>query len=89
MTDLAGNKDIIIPVHAFNVANVDSRAGNKLAMQEFMILSTGVSLFKEAMRMGSEKCHHLKSDIGGKFGLDATSVGDGGGFSHNILDDKE
>ena len=42
IADLAGNKDVILPVPAFNVINGGSHAGNKLAMQEFMILPTGV-----------------------------------------------
>jgi enolase len=42
VADLAGNKTIILPVPAFNVINGGSHAGNKLAMQEFMILPTGV-----------------------------------------------
>ncbi|MBO8695583.1 phosphopyruvate hydratase, partial [Staphylococcus aureus] len=45
IADLAGNKEIILPVPAFNVINGGSHAGNKLAMQEFMILPTGASSF--------------------------------------------
>ena len=41
IADLAGNADVILPVPAFNVINGGSHAGNKLAMQEFMILPTG------------------------------------------------
>lgn len=41
LADLAGNNDIVLPVPAFNVINGGSHAGNKLAMQEFMILPTG------------------------------------------------
>jgi len=89
IAELAGNPDVILPVPAFNVINGGSHAGNKLAMQEFMILPTGASSFSEAMRMGSEIYHHLKSVIKGKFGLDATAVGDEGGFAPNILDNKE
>lgn len=43
IADLAGNKEVILPVPAFNVINGGSHAGNKLAMQEFMILPTGES----------------------------------------------
>lgn len=42
IADLAGNKEVILPVPAFNVINGGSHAGNKLAMQEFMLLPTGV-----------------------------------------------
>ncbi|MCL4138852.1 UNVERIFIED_CONTAM: hypothetical protein GTU68_026063, partial [Idotea baltica] len=58
-------------------------------MQEFMILPTGASTFTEAMRMGSETYHHLKSVIKARFGLDATAVGDEGGFAPNILNNKD
>jgi len=86
---LAGRNEVILPVPAFNVINGGSHAGNKLAMQEFMILPTGASSFTEAMRMGSEIYHHLKSVIKAKFGLDATAVGDEGGFAPNILNNKD
>jgi len=89
LADLAGNKDIILPVPAFNVINGGSHAGNKLAMQEFMILPTGATSFTEAMKIGSEVYHHLKKVIHTKFGLDATAVGDEGGFAPNILDNKD
>merc|ERR1719318_107535 len=89
LADLAGKKKVILPVPAFNVINGGSHAGNKLAMQEFMILPTGASSFTEAMRMGSEIYHHLKAVIKAKFGLDACNVGDEGGFAPNIQDNSE
>jgi enolase len=78
------NSKIRLPVPSFNVINGGSHAGNKLAMQEFMLLPTGASSFKEAMRMGSEVYHHLKNLIKAEYGLDATNVGDEGGFAPNI-----
>ena len=69
---------------AFNVINGGSHAGNRLAMQEFMILPVGASSFREAMRMGSEVYHHLKTIIKNKYGIDACNVGDEGGFAPNI-----
>ena len=63
-------------VPAFNVNNGGSNAGNKLAMQEFILLPTGASSFHEAMRMGSAICHNLKNVIKDKYGLDAFHVGD-------------
>lgn len=74
---------------AFNVINGGSHAGNKLAMQEFMILPVGASSFKEAMRIGAEVYHNLKNVIKEKYGKDATNVGDEGGFAPNILENKE
>lgn len=45
-----------MPVPAFNVINGGEHAGNGLAFQEFMILPTGASSFKEAMQIGAEVC---------------------------------
>lgn len=89
IANLAGVKQVILPVPAFNVINGGSHAGNKLAMQEFMILPTGASSFKEALRMGAEIYHNLKSVIKSRYGLDATAVGDEGGFAPNILNNEE
>ncbi|KAK7283703.1 hypothetical protein RIF29_13418 [Crotalaria pallida] len=89
IANLAGNKTLVLPVPAFNVINGGSHAGNKLAMQEFMILPVGASSFKEAMKMGVEVYHHLKSVIKKKYGQDATNVGDEGGFAPNIQENKE
>jgi len=52
--NLAGNKDLLLPVPSFNVINGGSHAGNALAFQEFMILPVGASSFREALRMGCE-----------------------------------
>ncbi|VDM00466.1 unnamed protein product [Schistocephalus solidus] len=87
--DLAGNAEVVLPVPAFNVLNGGSHAGNKLAMQEFMILPVGAKSFTEAMKMGSEVYHHLKGVIKAKYGLDACNVGDEGGFAPNIQDNME
>jgi len=89
IADLAGVKDVLMPVPCLNVINGGSHAGNKLAMQEFMILPTGAACFSEAMRMGSELYHHLKALIKKKYGLDATAVGDEGGFAPNFQSNNE
>jgi len=89
IADLAGVKDVVMPVPALNVINGGSHAGNKLAMQEFMVLPTGATCFSEAMRMGSELYHHLKGIIKKKYGLDATAVGDEGGFAPNFQNNGE
>jgi len=91
IAELAGNPTdkMHMPVPAFNVINGGSHAGNKLAMQEFMILPVGAACFTEAMKMGSEVYHNLKSVIKKKYGQDACNVGDEGGFAPNILENKE
>ena len=89
IADLAGVSEVMMPVPALNVINGGSHAGNKLAMQEFMILPTGAATFSEAMKMGSEVYHHLKALIKAKYGLDATAVGDEGGFAPNFQKNEE
>jgi len=89
IADLVGVSEMVLPVPSFNVINGGSHAGNKLAMQEFMILPVGASSFKEAMRMGAECYHNLKKVIKAKYGQDAVNVGDEGGFAPNIQDNKE
>eukprot|EP00179_Madagascaria_erythrocladioides_P007357 CAMPEP_0198320728 /NCGR_PEP_ID=MMETSP1450-20131203/9600_1 /TAXON_ID=753684 ORGANISM="Madagascaria erythrocladiodes, Strain CCMP3234" /NCGR_SAMPLE_ID=MMETSP1450 /ASSEMBLY_ACC=CAM_ASM_001115 /LENGTH=440 /DNA_ID=CAMNT_0044024219 /DNA_START=57 /DNA_END=1379 /DNA_ORIENTATION=+ len=89
INDLAGNPKMLLPVPSFNVINGGTHAGNKLAMQEFMILPVGATSFKESMRMGAEVYQNLKKVIKSKYGLDATSVGDEGGFAPNIQDNTE
>ena len=59
------------------------------AMQEFMILPVGAANFTEAMKMGSETYHHLKNSIKAKYGLDATAVGDEGGFAPNFQNNED
>merc|ERR1711962_851442 len=77
LAKLAGNntEKMLLPVPVFNVINGGSHAGNKLAMQEFMLFPHGAANFTEAMKMGSETYHHLKSLTKKKFGQDATNVG--------------
>jgi len=80
---LAGNSDekFTMPVPCFNVINGGSHAGNKLAFQEYFVIPTGATNFKEAMQIGCEVYHTLGKIIKGKFGGDATLIGDEGGFA--------
>jgi len=87
--DLAGNKDLVLPVPSFNVINGGSHAGNRLAFQEFMILPVGAKTFTEAMIMGCEVYAILKSVIKAKYGQDACNVGDEGGFAPSIQSNYE
>ncbi|ORZ23210.1 enolase [Absidia repens] len=90
IADLSGSKKpFVLPVPSFNVINGGSHAGNNLAMQEFMIMPTGAKSFSEAMKIGSEVYHALKGVIKGKYGQDATNVGDEGGFAPSIQDNQE
>ena len=89
LSELAGNSKLVLPVPAFNIINGGSHAGNALAMQEFMVLPTGAASFTEAMKMGNEVYHNLKSVIKAKYGQDACNVGDEGGFAPNIASNIE
>ncbi|CAN0458839.1 unnamed protein product, partial [Hapterophycus canaliculatus] len=80
---------LVLPVPSFNVINGGEHAGNKLAFQEFMILPTGAETFSEAMSIGCEVYHQLKSVIKDKYGQDACNVGDEGGFAPNIQSNLE
>merc|ERR1719235_519953 len=79
----------VMPVPSFNVINGGSHAGNRLACQEFMIMPVGATSFKEAMRVGAEVYHTLKSVIKKKYGQDACNVGDEGGFAPSVQDNNE
>jgi enolase len=54
IADLAGNPQVILPVPAFNVINGGSHAGNKLAMQELMILHVGASSWSRSLPQPEE-----------------------------------
>ncbi len=64
----------------FNIVNGGKHAGNKLAVQEFMI-SPRFRNFKENLRVASEIYHTLEKIIERKYGKNATNVGDEGGFA--------
>ena len=74
----------ILPAPAMNVINGGSHAGNALAFQEFMIVPTGAKSFTESIQIGTEVYHTLKKVIKSKYGIDATNVGDEGGFAPNL-----
>merc|ERR1719215_1350799 len=79
----------VMPVPSFNVINGGSHAGNRLACQEFMILPVGASTFREALIIGAEVYHNLKTVIKKKYGQDACNVGDEGGFAPSVQDNNE
>merc|ERR1719379_605246 len=55
--DLAGNKELMMPVPCFNVINGGSHAGNKLPFQEYFVIPTGAKTFAEGMMIGTEVYH--------------------------------
>ncbi|KEO75013.1 phosphopyruvate hydratase [Anditalea andensis] len=76
-----------LPVPMMNILNGGSHADNAIDFQEFMVMPTGASSFSEALRMGTQIFHHLKSVLKSK-GL-STNVGDEGGFAPNIRSNVE
>ncbi|MBD3248657.1 phosphopyruvate hydratase [Candidatus Woesearchaeota archaeon] len=88
IADITGEKGNVLPVPSFNVINGGEHAGNRLAMQEFMILPVGARSFKQAMQMGAETYHVLKKIIKKEYGQDAANVGDEGGFAPDIQDNE-
>jgi len=81
IAELAGNKRIALPVPSMNVINGGRHAGNKLDIQEYMILPLGAKNFTEGVRFCAEVYHNLKSIIKEKYGKNAINVGDEGGFA--------
>lgn len=76
---LGGAGARVLPVPMMNIINGGSHADNNVDFQEFMIVPVGADSFSEALRMGTEIFHELKSVLSAR-GL-ATSVGDEGGFA--------
>eukprot|EP00928_Gymnodinium_smaydae_P062724 TRINITY_DN46518_c0_g1_i1.p1 TRINITY_DN46518_c0_g1~~TRINITY_DN46518_c0_g1_i1.p1 ORF type:complete len:552 (+),score=113.38 TRINITY_DN46518_c0_g1_i1:47-1702(+) len=85
----ARTKKYKMPVPMMNVINGGQHAGNMLPMQEFMIAPVGARTFKEALQIGAETYHSLKSVVKQRYGKDAAAVGDEGGFAPNIQDNDE
>lgn len=69
----------VLPVPMMNILNGGKHADNPVDIQEFMIMPVSAPSIAEAVRMGSEVFHALKSDLK-QAGLN-TNVGDEGGFA--------
>ncbi|MGH2733495.1 MAG: phosphopyruvate hydratase [Actinomycetota bacterium] len=79
---LGGAGAHLLPVPLLNVLNGGVHADNNLDVQEFMIVPHGAASFSEALRMGAETYHHLRSILAAR-GL-ATNTGDEGGFAPSL-----
>jgi len=84
---LGGDDAALLPVPMMNILNGGSHADNSVDIQEFMVVPFGASTFSEALRMGTEVFHHLKSVLKSKDMT--TSVGDEGGFAPNLNSNEE
>jgi enolase len=72
----------VMPRPMMNIINGGAHADNGLDAQEFMIIPNGAENETEAIRMGSEIFHNLKSIL--KKDKHSTNVGDEGGFAPNF-----
>jgi len=68
-----------LPVPQMNIVNGGVHADNPIDFQEFMIMPVGAATFGEALRMGAEVYHALKTGL--KDAGHNTNVGDEGGFA--------
>jgi enolase len=84
---LGGAGAVVLPVPMMNIINGGAHADNSVDVQEFMIAPFGATKFSEALRMGVETFHTLKSVLKKK-GY-STSVGDEGGFAPNLKSNEE
>jgi len=83
---LGGPNAKVLPVPMMNILNGGAHSDAPIDIQEFMIMPKGADSFREALRMGAEVFHNLKSVLKSK-GL-STAVGDEGGFAP-ALDSNE
>lgn len=84
---IGGTNAKILPVPMMNILNGGSHADNNVDFQEFMIMPIDAPSFAEALRMGAEVFHSLKSVLKKK-GYN-TAVGDEGGFAPNLKSNEE
>ena len=83
IADIFGNTNpCVLPRPMMNIINGGAHADNGLDAQEFMIIPNGARNEVEAIRMGSEIFHDLKSIL--KKSKHSTNVGDEGGFAPNF-----
>ena len=84
---LGGAAASVLPVPMMNIINGGAHADNSVDMQEFMIAPFGTTKFSEALRIGVEVFHTLKSVLKKK-GY-STAVGDEGGFAPMLQSNEE
>ena len=71
-----------LPVPMMNIINGGAHAANNLDIQEFMIIPFGAKSIAQAVQMGAETFHQLKSIL--KDRKLSTAVGDEGGFAPDL-----
>ena len=76
-----------LPVPLMNILNGGAHADSNVDIQEFMVVPWGAPTFAEALRMGAEIFHALKSVLKGR--SYSTGVGDEGGFAPSLKSNRE
>jgi enolase len=84
---LGGPGACTLPVPMLNVLNGGAHADNNVDFQEFMIVPLGATTFSDALRMGAETFHALRSVLKSK--KYNTAVGDEGGFAPSLKSNVE
>jgi len=84
---LGGLGSFVLPTPMMNLINGGAHADNTVDIQEFMIVPHNAGSFSEALRMGTETYHALKSCL--KARKYSTSIGDEGGFAPNLKTNRE
>ena len=84
---VGGSQASLLPVPMMNIINGGVHADNPIDIQEFMIMPVKADRFAEALRMGSEIFHALRSQL--KDAGHNTNVGDEGGFAPNLASADE
>jgi enolase len=79
---VGGTSARLLPVPMMNIVNGGAHADNPIDFQEFMVMPVGAPSLAEAVRMGSEIFHTLRSEL--KAAGHSTNVGDEGGFAPNL-----
>ena len=84
---IGGTRARTLPVPMMNILNGGKHADNNVDIQEFMIVPANAPTFAEALRMGAEVFHNLRSVLSKK-GYN-TAVGDEGGFAPHLKSNEE
>jgi enolase len=84
---IGGVNACTLPIPMMNIINGGSHADNSIDFQEFMIMPVKATNFSDAIRMGAEVFHNLKSVL--KKNGYSTNVGDEGGFAPNLKSNEE
>lgn len=84
---IGGANAKVLPIPMMNILNGGQHADNSIDIQEFMVMPINAASFREALQMGVEVFHSLKSVLKSKG--HSTNVGDEGGFAPNLSSNEE